>query len=108
MKKFYAVSVIALSLALGFTSCSDDDDSSDDVECMTCTAEVEEGFIDFEGFDDLLGQLEDIPGIDLDDLEEDEPMEIEVCNVDGMAEVNGQLLEVTFADYIESFVGTCE
>jgi len=28
MKKFFAVTVVGLSLAFGFTSCSDDDDSS--------------------------------------------------------------------------------
>lgn len=73
MKKFYAVSII--SLALGFTACSDDDDSSSDdastSDCFICSFETE-GAVDIEYCQDEDGVVTangvevDLQGVDFD------------------------------------------
>ena len=116
MNKFYILS--ALALGLTFTSCSSDDDSSSDDSsdtCVTCTADATAALdiLDGDGFDELLDQLEDVPGLDLDlvsDASEDLEGEstIEVCNVEGLAVVDGVETGLDFEEYIENFVGECE
>jgi len=111
MKKFFAVTVVGLSLAFGFTSCSDDDDSSsgEDIEeqnCLTCTitniSNLTENIEGFERVTDIQELVSNFLGST--SIEDGEGTAQVICEGEnGNAFIGDQDQGESFMDYIDSF-----